>query len=98
MKVLSSFRIEKLSFAFCEMQNVVNRLRDFFEGDNSHVNDNPSSMGRAEELLDERRLLRHQLQRGQADPLLQDHALRHLRTLGIQVNGVYIFRVKGTQA
>jgi hypothetical protein len=35
------------------MQNVINRLREFFEGDNSHVNDIPSSMGRAEELLDE---------------------------------------------
>ncbi len=44
-------------------------------------------MGREEELLDQRRLLRHQLQRGQADPLLQDHALRHLRTIGIQAGG-----------
>jgi hypothetical protein len=35
------------------MQNVINRLREFFEGDDSHVNDIPSSMGRAEELLDE---------------------------------------------
>ena len=43
-----------------------------------------SAVGRGEELLDQRRLLRHQLQRGQADPLLQDHALRHLRPLRVQ--------------
>lgn len=46
---------------------------------------NNCSLGREEGLLDLGRLLRDQLQRGQADSVFQDNALRDLRALRLQI-------------
>ncbi len=45
----------------------------------------PAKVGAHEALLELGGLLRHQVRRGKADALLQDHLLRHLRPLRLQV-------------